>query len=40
MYPNLDFWFENKPSGNPAQVLATEKWTAEQADSNGGGAKN
>jgi hypothetical protein len=18
MYPNLDFWFENKPSGNPA----------------------
>jgi hypothetical protein len=18
IYPNLDFWFENKPSGNPA----------------------
>jgi hypothetical protein len=18
MFPNLDFWFENKPSGNPA----------------------
>jgi hypothetical protein len=23
MYPNLDFWFENKPSGNPvlAQIV-------------------
>jgi hypothetical protein len=20
IYPNLDFWFENKPSGNPAVV--------------------
>jgi hypothetical protein len=19
IYPNLDFWFENKPSGNPGQ---------------------
>jgi hypothetical protein len=19
MYPNLDFWFENKPSGNPGR---------------------
>jgi hypothetical protein len=19
MYPNLDFWFENKPSGNPVR---------------------
>jgi hypothetical protein len=21
IYPNLDFWFENKPSGNPANEL-------------------
>jgi hypothetical protein len=21
-YPNWDFWFENKPSGNPAQDAA------------------
>jgi hypothetical protein len=20
IYPNLDFWFENKPSGNPAAL--------------------
>jgi hypothetical protein len=22
IYPNLDFWFENKPSGNPASSAA------------------
>jgi hypothetical protein len=22
IYPNWDFWFENKPSGNPVQDLA------------------
>jgi hypothetical protein len=22
MFPNWDFWFENKPSGNPAAVKA------------------
>jgi hypothetical protein len=24
IYPNSDFWFENKPSGNPADVM----WSA------------
>jgi hypothetical protein len=23
IYPNLDFWFENMPSGNPIKVLRT-----------------
>jgi hypothetical protein len=22
IYPNLDFWFENKPSGNPGTAQA------------------
>jgi hypothetical protein len=28
MCPNLDFWFENKPSGNPAQRKAIEQLNA------------
>jgi hypothetical protein len=24
IYPNFDFWFENKPSGNPVQKLEKE----------------
>jgi hypothetical protein len=25
IYPNLDFWFENKPSGNPGIVAGAEQ---------------
>jgi hypothetical protein len=25
MYPNLDFWFENKPSGNPGREPKKKK---------------
>jgi hypothetical protein len=25
MYPNWDFWFENKPSGNPANKISLAK---------------
>jgi hypothetical protein len=26
IYPNLDFWFENKPSGNPGVETKVKKW--------------
>jgi hypothetical protein len=27
IYPNLDFWFENKPSGNPDAQFGFGKWS-------------
>jgi hypothetical protein len=25
-FPNLDFWFENKPSGNPAEFFGSTRF--------------
>jgi hypothetical protein len=27
IYPNWDFWFENKPSGNPATHVYAHQWS-------------
>jgi hypothetical protein len=32
IYPNLDSWFENKPSGNPAQQRFDTRGQLEKAE--------
>jgi hypothetical protein len=31
IYPNWDFWFENRPSGNPGYLHEMKSWLAELA---------
>jgi hypothetical protein len=30
--PNWDFWFENKPSGNPAKKHCNKNWAVKMLD--------